>query len=225
MEKTVFWSLLITLIVLIAFLTYSLNAKAIDLGVYGETAQIKEVDLQEHIINKLKSLDQEKLQEYQDSIANQTVQNIRRPKPVKGVTKVNMYSQRYFDPTFTVNEDIYTSPGTLLYAKGTKLNPLEYKSFDEVWILIDGDDIAQVQFAKKYNSQKSRIKKIILVNGQPGEQEDGSFLYFDQAGEISKKLNITKVPSVISQTNGRNDILIEEIEIDKNGAAKNDKEP
>lgn len=222
MKRAVSLSLLITLIVLIVSLSLSLKAKATDLGVYGETAPIKEDDLQEHIINKLKSLDQEKLREYQESITNQTVQNIKRPKPVKGISKAREYSQRFFDPTFTLNEDIYSEPGKLLYAKGTKLNPLDYKAFDEIWILIDGEDSAQVNFAKKYNNWENRYKKVILVNGKPGKQEDGSFFYFDQAGEISGKLNITKLPSVISQINGRNDISIEEIEIDENGVVKSD---
>lgn len=223
MKRAVFLCLLIILIVLVASFSLSLKAKAIDLGIYGETAPIKEDDLHEHIISKLKSLDQEKLQEYQDSIVEQTVQTIERPKPVKDISKAREYSQRFFDPTFFLNEDIYSEPGKLLYKQGTKLNPLDYKEFDEIWILIDGEDATQVSFAKKFNPKENKHKKIILVNGNPGEQEDGNFLYFDQAGEISNKLNITKVPSVISQINGRNDILIEEIEIDENGVAKSDK--
>lgn len=223
MKQVVFLSLFITLVVLIVSVTYSLKAKAIDLGMYGENAPIKEDDLQEHITNKLKSLDQEKLQEYQELITNQTVQKIKKPKPVEGIGKARKYCQRFFDPTFTLNEDIYSEPGKLLYAGGTKFNPLDYKAFDEIWILIDGDDISQVNFAKKYNQDINKHKKIILVNGRPGEQEDGSYFYFDQAGEISNKLNIRNVPSLISQIKGRNDISIEEIEIDKEGVVKNDK--
>ena len=68
MKRAVSLSLLMTLIVLIVSVTYSLKAKATDLGVYGETAPIKEDDLQEHIINKRKSLDQEELRGYQESI-------------------------------------------------------------------------------------------------------------------------------------------------------------
>lgn len=223
MRRAIVLTLFLALLVLLASLTYTLRAKAIDLGAYGETASIKEEDLEEHIISKLKSLDQEKLQEYQESVVKQTVQNIKRPKPVGGINRTSVYTQRFFDPSTTLEEDIYIAPGKLLHAKGTIINPLDYKAFDEVWILIDGDDISQVIFAKEYKAEGSKHKKIILVNGTPGGQEDGNFFYFDQAGEISKKLNIEKVPSVVSQITGRNDISIEEIDIDENGVVKSDK--
>lgn len=219
-KPSVFYILVSILIVFIISLFVTLKAKAVDLGTFGNSFAIKEDDLQEHLIKKLDSLDQDKLAEYQKAIANQTVQSIKKPKAVKGISKANKYGQRFFDPTFVVGEDIYSASGKLLYAKGSKLNPLEYKDFNEVWILIDGDDQLQVNFAKKYNPEKSLYKKIILVNGNPGLQEDGSFYYFDQAEEISKKLSITKVPSIVRQINGRNDISIEEIEIDEQEVAK-----
>ena len=78
----------------------------------------------------------------------------------------------------------------------------------------------QVNFAKNYKENYStqigsKVKKIILINGAPGNKEDGSFFFFDQAGEISRKLSITKVPSVVRQAPNDTQILIEEIALDE----------
>jgi conjugal transfer pilus assembly protein TraW len=229
--------ILITLILLLINFMLALKVKAVDLGTYGVSFEIKEEDLEEHIVKQLKNLGEDKLKKHQEFIKDKIVSNIKRPTPVKGIVKASEYKSRLYDPSFILQENIYDHRNQLLYPIGTIINPLEKKAFDEIWILIDGDDLAQVNFAKTYkelqakndeyteskedkreNIQKEngeKIKKIILIKGKPGIQEDQSFFFFDQMGEISRKLNITKIPSVIRQAPSKPQILIEEIALDK----------
>jgi conjugal transfer pilus assembly protein TraW len=177
-------------------LILNINAFGKDLGSYGETKEIIEEDLLIYFEKKINSITQDELQMHQKKIQDKVIKQIKRPKPVTGITKALENRIRFYDPTFTVEEDITDHLGNIIHSLGARINPLEKVSFLEEWIFIDGDDMAQVEFAKvnmKVNT------KIILINGSPGMQEDGSYYYFDQFGEICKKIGITKVPSVVKQ--------------------------
>jgi conjugal transfer pilus assembly protein TraW len=141
------------------------------------------------------------------------IEKIKRPNAVKGIEAATENASRYFDPTFTVEDDILDDKNLIMYPRGHKINPLDHKAFDEIWLMINGDDDKEVTFAKNYGKKDQITKtiKIILVNGSPGEQEDGYFYYFDQFGEISKKLSITKTPSVIKQATDKKLIEIQEV--------------
>jgi len=238
---------IIFIFTLLLHLTLARKAQAIDLGVWGESSPIAEEDFETHIVKQLETLGEDKLRKHQEQIKDKIVANIKRPRAVKGVSKATTNISRFYDPSFTLQENIYNEKQQLLYPVGTKINPLEKKSFDEIWIFIDGDDELQVNFAKAYqedqqqiyNGKKTKdqntkenkaktenlgsiertekntkIKKIILLNGAPGAQKDGSFFFFDQAGSISSKLDINKVPSVVKQAPDQMQILIEEIALD-----------
>lgn len=219
--------ILVTLILLLINFMLALRVNAVDLGTYGVSFEIKEEDLEEHIMRQLKSLGETKLKSHQEFIKDKIVANIKRPNPVKGIVKASEYKSRLYDPSFILQENIYDHRNQLLYPAGTIINPLEKKAFDEIWILIDSDDLAQVNFAKTYkeglvkinkyneNENGEKVKKIILIKGKPGIQDNNSFFFFDQMGEINKKLSITKVPSVIRQAPDQPQILIEEIALDK----------
>ena len=218
----------ILLIVLLLNFVIALKAYSVDLGILGGSAPIAEEDFEVHIVKQLEALGEDKLKAHQEMIKDTMVAKIKRPRAVKNISKATTTTSRLYDPSFVIQEDIYTDKNQLFYAHGTRVNPLEKRAFVEIWILIDGDDQTQVDFAKNYQEEQNetktdqtekseinnKVKKIILLNGVPGTQADKSFFFFDQAGEISRKLNISKVPSVIRQAPNSNQILIEEISLD-----------
>lgn len=202
------------------FTMLSYRGYAEDLGTWGNSVDIAEEDLEKHIIKQLDAIGEDRLRQHQELIKNRMVAKIKRPREVKNISTTNSSSVRFYDPSFTVEEDIFGERGQLLYSKGTKINPLEKKEFTEVWLFIDGDDEKQTYFAKNYQeaqgkSEIKKSKKIILLKGQPGEQKDGSFFYFDQGGVISSKLGITTVPSIVRQDPNNAQILIEEVAINE----------
>ncbi len=213
----------ISLIILLINFMIALKVEAVELGVWGESSGIKEEDFETHIVKQLEALGEDKLISHQEQIKDKIVADIKRPKAVKGITKAVSNSTRLHDPSFELQENIYDHNNQLLYPSGLIINPLEKKAFDEIWVLIDGDDALQVEFAKNYqepNTTLNKIKKIILINGAPGIQEDGSFFFFDQMGEISKRLDISKVPSIIRQAPSQPQILIEEVALDREEKAE-----
>jgi conjugal transfer pilus assembly protein TraW len=213
----------ILLIILLINFLITLKVEAVDLGVWGESSITKEEDFETYIVKKLEALGEDKLRAHQEFIKDKIVADIKRPRAVQNISQALNSAVRLFDPTFEVEENIYDQNNQLLYPRGMRVNPLEKKEFEEIWIIIDGDDATQVEFANNYQepnttaTTSNKLHKIILINGSPGAQEDGSFFFFDQQGEISKKLNISKVPSVIRQYPAGPQILIEEIALDEDG--------
>lgn len=215
----------ISLILFLINFFITLKVEAADLGIWGESSVIKEEDFETFIVKQLEALGEDKLRAHQEFIKDKIVADIKRPRAVKNISKAFKGTTRLYDPSFKIEENIYDHNNQLLYPSGMNINPLEKKAFEEVWIIIDGDDPTQVEFANNYKepnttaTASNKPKKIILINGAPGAQEDGSFFFFDQMGEISKKLNVTKVPSVIRQYPAGPQILIEEVALDQEGNA------
>jgi conjugal transfer pilus assembly protein TraW len=186
-----------------------------DFGIEGEVMEIKEKSLLEVIYETLSEYEKDgRLKEFQERYLEKMTKEIKEPKAIRGIsfTKMNVKNtKRYFDPTIELKEDIVGGGGELIAARGTRINPLDYGFFGEEWVFIDGRIKEQRMFASsmlKNNQNKDSIK-VILVAGVPGEQENGEFYYFDQAGRYSKHFGITKVPSIVRQGREVHEKLIE----------------
>ncbi len=191
-----------------------------DFGTYGTIFSITEEDLIANLQEKYQKLKESgeldnELKKYSSEIKNQ----IKRPKAIPGVVKVTKESYREFDPTIELAEDIFVPTDRnnirpkLLYAKGAKINPLDYMEFDEPLVFIDGDDKSQEEFAIGYLKANNK-SKILLINGLPGlkHTESGDYYYyFDQGGIYCKKFGISKVPSIVSQKDGQKTLTIHEV--------------
>ena len=193
------------------------NVYAKDLGVYGETTEIREPDLLKSIETKLGHYQKSgQLEEFNQRYANELKRQVTNPNRVTGIIKTEKERYRKFDPTTELEEDIHIPEGDgykILYAKGIKINPLDYMQFDEPLIFIDGGDQSQVEFAHDYFDQNQKAK-IILVNGQPGikaVRNTEYYHFFDQWGAYSTRFNITKVPSVVTQESSEKVLTIWEV--------------
>lgn len=187
--------------VYISVSVFSSEACAKDFGIQGHVFNIEEQDILTIIEEKLKTLDVNALKE---SMVNKTRDYVNRPPRVVGITKATEVREYSYDPTYTVPEDIKDHTGKLLHAKGRKVNPLEFVPLKSELIFIDGDDSEQVAFAmahcKKLEKQNKQAK-IILISGSPLDlqKEHNIWIYFDQAGALTKKFSITQVPAIVSQ--------------------------
>jgi conjugal transfer pilus assembly protein TraW len=199
----------------IAFLSMAQAKLLKDHGVVGTTFEILEEDLLEVIESKLKKLEGERnLQKHQEKIAKQAQKKIKCPKPVEGIKHTKEPRSFIYDPSITVPYDLKDYRGAVFHEKGTKINPLDYKSLSKPLLFIDGDDEAQVNWAReqKPNSQ------IILTKGSPFElmEKLDRSVYFDQEGTLAKKLGIQQVPARVTQQDKH--LLIEEINLHKEGS-------
>lgn len=208
-----YWKLVTSIIVL----SLSGLAVAKDLGTYGETFNIEEQDLLLVIEKKLSALEQSgELNAFNEKSQKAISAQVKRPRPVEGILKVSKESTRKFDPSTELEEDIIVPEGNtvnILYARGTKINPLDYENFNNTLLFIDGDDEKQTMFARNL-AETNHALTIILTSGEPGLKEiEGKqyFYYFDQHGIYSKRFGIALTPSIVYQEGSEKVLTIREV--------------
>lgn len=191
------------LCVLLLILFPVVNAThAKDFGIQGHCFAIEEENILELIEKKLKNID---LKELNERLKQQTIDYVENPKAVAGITKAKENKIFYFDPSYIVENDVFDHKNTLIRTKGTKINPLDYVALSKSLIFIDGDDRAQVNLALTYKDAK-----IILIKGSPLklQRTHKRWIYFDQAGFITNKLQISEIPALVEQEDKRLKISI-----------------
>lgn len=125
-----------------------------------------------------------------------------RPVPVQGL-RPTIHSRRWlFDPSFVIPTDVRSANGAILLKSGSRFNPLNITHWDQSLFFIDGDDPAQVSWAKEQDKPLKGQDLLILVNGSLhtlAQQFPHKHIYFDQGGRLTQRLHITQVPAVVSQ--------------------------
>lgn len=204
----------ITILQVSAYLPYTALAK--DLGVAGHTFIIEEESLYDNFFKKLQEVDLEKINnEHKEKVRKKA----ERPDPVQGIQNTNEPRTYYYDPTYTLKEDIKDAKGNILHKAGIKINPLNHVPLSQDLIFIDGDNEAQVKYAIERRKNKQGRTKLILVSGSPlnlGKQHKFWF-YFDQNGLLTSKFRIKQVPALVTQDKLR--LKIEEIKLEEGNDA------
>lgn len=135
--------------------------------------------------------------EYRDKV----VGGIEAPKAVPGVKTTEAPRTYYVDPTVTVDRDIRNAEGTMLFARGVKVNPLDHVSLTRKLLFFDARDSRQVAFARRRLDDLSGKSKPILVAGEPLKlmRVWKQTVYYDQGGSLARRLGIRQVPAIVSQ--------------------------
>lgn len=211
-------------LLLIICLAFSHVAIAKDFGKQGATFEIKEEGFVSMMQRKLQSLN---LAEHQQKMQDLARKKIEEPAAIVGISKATKTISYSFDPSYVLDQDVVLPCGKLLYARGTRVNPLDYMSWDGKLVFIDGRDASQIAWVKDNyleeilsnsgaaleenlresnkdhakNASNSDGTKIVLTGGRPLEleREIASPIYFDQAGELTTKFNISYVPAIVEQ--------------------------
>jgi len=192
----------------------ALPVLAEDLGTIGPTYVIAEP----HLLHDL----QQRLQARQASgeldtlIAHSRqrgVASVRQPSPVAGVVATRAPRTFYFDPSFTLDRNVLDAQGHLLFAAGTRKNPLDVVSLSSHLLFFDGRDPRQRDQARRLIGHYLGRVKPILVGGSYLELMQAWQLpvYFDQQGRLTQRFGITQVPALVSQEGAR--LRIDEMEI------------
>lgn len=181
--------------------SFALNSHAENLGAIGPVYGIVERDLME----VLKARGAAKVK---DGSWNKAMEDHKQKvidyahRPIgKHLPRAVAYSVRYFDPTVELDMDVTDAEGKVMYPKGTRVNPLDYRDYTRTLCFFDGDDKAQVEWARSYCFDPVNARAI-LVNGPLIElsQKYNTRMYFDQYGVLIGRFGIKAVPTVIRQT-------------------------
>ena len=183
------------------------------LGVFGETFEISENDLLEHIFSKLRELEKTgRLEAEKEKITNRAKEVVLHPKSVAGITHTRIAREYKFDPRITVTRDLADHRGQIFAKKGDQFNPLDKISMSKPLLFIDGDDADQIQWATSKINQNN-LSKVILVKGSPLDlsKQLNRDVYFDQHGTLTTKLGIQQVPAIVFQKPDEKVLTITEV--------------
>lgn len=182
-----------------------------DLGAIGQTYEIAEPSMLEHIHGKLKAAEENgELAKIEEDMKARFIAYANRPNGVS-LPRTKSHKVRYFDPTVRFAQNIEDHEGNVLWPAGTSVNPLDYVAMSQQWIFFNADDPDQAAWAHAYMKRYPEQVLLILTQGPALKLMEtwAARLYFDQGGKLVKRFGIENLPSVISQDGKR--LRIDEI--------------
>ena len=180
----------------------SADARAMDLGVIGPTYEISEPHLLQMIEQRLREKERSgELGRLEAEARKRGIATVKNPPPVTGLRPTGTMRTFYFDPSFTLDRNIFGPQGELLFAAGTRKNPLEVVSLSRHLLFFDARDPRQVGRARQLIALYHGRVKPILVGGSYLDlmQSWHVPVYYDQQGLLTRRLGITQVPALVSQ--------------------------
>jgi len=189
-------------------------AHATDLGSLGPTYEIAEPHLLQMIEQRLHEKERSgELAGIEQDARVRGTEAVRSPAPVAGVQTTAKPRTFYFDPTYTLDRNILGAQGELMFAAGTKANPLDVVSLSRHLLFFDARDSHQIRQARELMARYQGKVKPILTGG--------SYLdlmkiwripvFYDQQGLLTRRLGIAQVPALVSQEGKR--LRIDEMEV------------
>lgn len=182
------------------FIPTMANAK--NVGVIGEVFPVEEPDLLVYMKAKAAQMMQDgEWQAKMSAFQNQARQALQHLPPVAESTTTTVARTWTLDPTFTLHHTLYGANGQVIASAGTTINPLDKVQLNETLIFFDARDKAQVAWANAFLAKTQGQVKPILVGGDWIDLSKAwqRQVYFDVNGTISHRLQITHVPSVVTQ--------------------------
>ena len=221
-------SVSLCLVVMFSTSLCSTTSSAVNLGSISHTFPVIEEGFVAMIKRKLGNVDIEQERLKMERIARDRIEN---PQAVENIVRATQDKIFYYDPTYTLEEDVVLPCGKVLYTAGTKVNPLDHMALERRMLFIDERDKPQVEWlkeqmldaAKREDNNKNIEDRIILVGGSVFKLKDELELigaehrekvYFDQAGELTGKFGIKATPAIAQQEGSV--LKIEEMSITAN---------
>lgn len=189
-------------------------AHATDLGTVGPTYEIAEPHLLQMIEQRLREKERSgELARIEQDARQRGTESVRQPAPVASVRTTAIPRTFYFDPTYTLDQNILGARGELLFAAGTQANPLNVVSMTRHLLFFDARDSRQVRRARELMAHYQGKVKPVLTGGSYLDLMKSWRIpvYYDQQGLLTRRLGITQVPALVSQDGKR--LRIDEMEV------------
>jgi conjugal transfer pilus assembly protein TraW len=185
-----------------AMLVVGGKAGAVDLGTIGPTYEIAEPHLLAVIEQRLREKERSgELQRLAEAARARGIDTVRQPPPVEGLRTTERPRTFYVDPSFTLDRNITDPQGRLMFAAGTRKNPLKVVSLSRHLLFFDARDPRQVKHARELSGRYAgRIKPILTGGSYLDLMKDWRVpVYYDQSGTLTRRFGIRQVPALVSQ--------------------------
>lgn len=177
-------------------------AHALDLGTIGPTHGISEPHFLKEVEARLRDKERTgEMRRLMEEARSRGIDSVRSPAPVTGLTATTTGRTYYLDPSFTLDRNVFDAQGRLLFAAGTRKNPLEIVSMSKRLLFFDARDPRQVAHARRLvDSHGGRVKPV-LTGGSYLELMKAwrTPVFYDQSGALTRRFGLRHVPAVVSQ--------------------------
>ena len=190
-------------------------AHALNAGVIGPTYDIAEPHLLRFIEQRLRDkAASDELQRLAQEARARSTDAVRHPTPVAGLVNTQVKRSFHYDPTYVLDRNVNDAQGRLMFAAGTRANPLDVVSLSRRLLFFDGRDPRQVRQARRLIARYDGRVKPILTAGSYLDlmQAWQAPVYYDQLGLLTQRLGIRQVPALVSQEGKR--LRIDELEVE-----------
>ena len=190
------------------------TAFAVELGVIGPTYDISEPHLLQMIERRLRDMERSgELKRLEEHARSRGTETVKHPQQVAGPHPTETARTYYVDPSFTLDRNILGPQGELLFAAGTRKNPLEVVSLSRYLLFFDARDPRQVGRARQLMaSYRGRVKPILVGGSYLDLMKSWRIpIYYDQHGLLTRRLGIAQVPALVSQEGLR--LRVDELEL------------
>ena len=172
------------------------SGTAKDLGVRGAVWRIAEPDLLAEIEARLGEMETSgELARMRREALARARERVEAPARVSGVLPARVRRTRLFDPSVMIERDVLALDGTLIAARGARLNPLETHPLTRDLLFIDGTRPVEVAWALR----RERPSVIVLLAGRPLDltRAHGRAFFYDQGGRLTRRFGLLATPSVV----------------------------
>lgn len=172
-------------------------ARAKHLGQVGKVYEIAEPDALEEIQAKAAGIDWDK------ALGGEKKKELiegYRPENLAKLPRAEKNRTRLIDMTYELDADLPDGKGGSLYPKGFRFNPLEYFSYPNILVFIDGDDQDQVEWFQESKLSRDDRTRLILTGGAFAELNrklERPVYYLTEP--IKNRLRLEAAPSIIWQ--------------------------
>lgn len=170
------------------------SVQAKELGTFGMTYRIAELDALAEIEERAKQVDWYKV------LDKRKVENFQGPPDRVRLPRARQNRRFPVDMTYTTEIDVPDGKGGILYPKGYTFNPLDYVTYPKTLVVIDGTDPEQVKWFAASEYDKRLDVTLLLTEGSFGtvsKRISRPLFYADR--KIVERLKLQAVPSVVRQ--------------------------
>jgi len=177
------------------FLSFPLGAQAtIEFDSVGAVYPVVEPDIR--IEMKAKAAEQWELHKKEYLKKTQKYQ----PDNLQQLPRAKQDRSFAVDMTYTLDRNLTSGDGKILYPKGYQFNPLDYMNFTIGLVVIDGADLDQVNWFKQSPYASNHKMKLLLSGGYAQsliQELDRAVFYLDK--EVAGRFQLAAVPCVVVQ--------------------------
>lgn len=128
-----------------------------DYGIKGPVYNIKEINLIDVMKHKFLSID------WHDKLKDNLNNFWHKQSKFSFITHTNKFRKFKFAPTYTLKQDIKTDSDTVLFFKGSSLNPLNYKNFDRTLIVFSPHNKNELNTIKNFLDNDQPKNPILII--------------------------------------------------------------